>query len=288
MADRRRAVAENVPGDFFVDETCIDCDACRQLAPEVFADAGSYSFVHAQPQTPGAERKALRALLACPTGSIGTLDPRRTREVKADFPMPLEGSVYYCGFNSPKSFGGNSYFVERPGGNWLIDSPKFLPHLVDRFAQLGGIAHIFLTHRDDVAEAEKYAARFFSSRIIHRKELASQPDAEMVIEGFEPVELAPGFLAIPTPGHTRGHMCLLVENQYLFTGDHLWWSRTHQSLNAGRDVCWYSWDEQTRSMAALGQFTFEWVLPGHGERAYFPRGEMRRQVARLVEAVNGR
>ena len=53
MADRRRAVAENVPGDFFVDETCIDCDACRQLAPEVFADAGSYSFVHAQPQTCG-------------------------------------------------------------------------------------------------------------------------------------------------------------------------------------------------------------------------------------------
>jgi glyoxylase-like metal-dependent hydrolase (beta-lactamase superfamily II)/ferredoxin len=288
MADRRRAVAENVAGDFFVDETCIDCDACRQLAPEVFADAGSYSFVHAQPQTAEAERGALRALLACPTGSIGTLHPGRTREIRADFPMPLEGGVYYCGFNSPKSFGGNSYFVERPGGNWLIDSPKFLPHLVDRFERMGGIAHIFLTHRDDVAEAEKYAARFFSRRIIHKKELASQPDAEMVIEGFEPVELSPGFLAIPTPGHTRGHMCLLVENRYLFTGDHLWWSRTHQSLNAGRDVCWYSWDEQTRSMAALGQFTFEWVLPGHGERVKLPPDEMRREIQELAGRMKGR
>ncbi len=288
MADRRRAVAENVPGDFFVDETCIDCDACRQLAPEVFADAGSYSFVHAQPRTAEAARKALRALLACPTGSIGTLDPSRTREVKADFPMPLEGGIYYCGFNSPKSFGGNSYFVERAGGNWLIDSPKFLPHLVDRFERMGGIAHIFLTHRDDVAEAEKYAARFSSRRIIHRKELASQSGAEMVLDGFEPVELTPGFLAIPTPGHTRGHMCLLVENRYLFTGDHLWWSRTHKSLNAGRDVCWYSWDEQTRSMAALAEFTFEWVLPGHGERVKLSPDEMRREIQELSRRMKNR
>ena len=287
MADRRRAVAENTPGDFFVDETCIDCDACRQLAPEVFADAGSYSFVQAQPHTPGAERKALCALLACPTGSIGTLDPGRTREVRADFPMPLEGGVYYCGFNSLKSFGGNSYFVERPGGNWLIDSPKFLPHLVDRFERMGGIAHIFLTHRDDVAEAEKYAARFSSRRIIHRKELASQSGAEMVLDGFEPVELAPGFLAIPTPGHTRGHMCLLVENRYLFTGDHLWWSRTHKSLNAGRDVCWYSWKQQTSSMEKLLPYSFSWVLPGHGRMHGAKAEDMHRHLAACVAWMKG-
>jgi glyoxylase-like metal-dependent hydrolase (beta-lactamase superfamily II)/ferredoxin len=282
MADRRRSVAENVPGDFFVDETCIDCDTCRQLAPEVFADAGQYSFVHSQPDGPDAARRASRALLACPTGSIGTLDPGRAREAKADFPMLLEGSVYYCGFNSPKSFGGNSYLVVHPGGNWLIDSPKYLPHLVDRFADLGGISHIFLTHRDDVAEAEKYAARFASRRIIHRKELSAQPSAELVINGMKPVELAPGLVAIPTPGHTRGHTCLLVENRYLFTGDHLWWSRTLRSLTAGRDVCWYSWEEQTRSMAALTRYTFEWVLPGHGERVKMPVGEMQRQLVDLA------
>src|SRR6516165_10173397 len=150
MADRRSAVAENIPGDFFVDETCIDCNACCQLAPEVFADAGTYSYVYAQPLIGRAERSAVRALLACPTGSIGTLHPDRTRAVKMDFPMHLEGGVYYCGFHSPKSFGASSYLVERPGGNWLIDSPKFLPHLITRFEQMGGITHIFLTHCDDV------------------------------------------------------------------------------------------------------------------------------------------
>lgn len=285
MADRRRSVAENVPGDFFVDETCIDCDTCRQLAPEVFADAGVYSFVHAQPQSPEAARRASRALLACPTGSIGTLDPTSAREAKADFPMPLEGSVYYCGFNSPKSFGGNSYFVARPEGNWLVDSPKYLPHLVDQFQKLGGIAHIFLTHRDDVAEAEKYAARFASRRIIHRKELSAQPAAELVIDGVAPVQLASGFVAIPTPGHTRGHMCLLVENRYLFSGDHLWWSRKLGSLNAGRDVCWYSWEDQTHSMAALTKFEFEWVLPGHGERVKLSAEAVQAQIRELVERM---
>jgi len=287
MADRRRVVAENVSGDFFVDETCIDCDTCRQLAPEVFAGAGNYSFVHAQPDNPEAARKALRALLACPTGSIGTLHPDRVREVRADFPMHLEAGVYYCGFNSPKSFGGNSYFVERPEGNWLIDSPKFLPHLVRRFEEMGGIAHIFLTHRDDVAEAEKYAAHFLSRRIIHRKELAAQPLAEKILDGFEPVQLAPGFLAIPGPGHTRGHMCLLVENRFLFSGDHLWWSRAYQSLNAGRDVCWYSWDEQTRSVAALAPYSFEWLLPGHGERVKQPPEVMQHQIFDLVARMRG-
>jgi len=285
MADRRRSVAENIPGDFFVDETCIDCDTCRQLAPEVFADAGDYSFVRAQPQNAEAERSAFRALLACPTGSIGTLHPACAREAKADFPMPLEGGVYYCGFNSPKSFGGNSYFVVRPEGNWLIDSPKFLPHLVDRFEKLGGVAHIFLTHRDDVADAEKYAARFASRRIIHRRELSAQPSAELVMDAFDPVELAPGFLAIPTPGHTSGHMCLLLEDCHLFTGDHLWWSRMLRSLSAGRDVCWYSWEEQRRSMAALARFAFEWVLPGHGERVKLPRDEIRKQLSALTDRM---
>jgi hypothetical protein len=53
--------------------------------------------------------------------------------------------------------------------------PKYLPQLVEQFERRGGIAHIFLTHRDDVAEAEKYAARFSSRRIIHRLELALSP-----------------------------------------------------------------------------------------------------------------
>jgi hypothetical protein len=95
---------------------------------------------------------ALRALLACPTGSIGCLGDDDVKAVAEDFPLPIEGPVFYCGYNSPKSYGGNSYLVRHPGGNWLIDSPKFVAPLVRRLESLGGVAHIFLTHRDDVAD----------------------------------------------------------------------------------------------------------------------------------------
>lgn len=285
MANPRKRVPENAPGDFFVDSTCIDCDTCRQIAPQVFGEAPGTSFVKAQP-TAGAERRvALRALLACPTGSIGCLGDDDVKPVMEDFPLVVEGPVYYCGYNSPKSYGGNSYLVRHPAGNWLIDAPKFVAPLVRRLEALDGVAHIFLTHRDDVADADRYAAHFHARRIIHRDELSSQPGAEVVLDGDGPWELAPGFLAIPTPGHTKGHCVLLVEDRFLFTGDHLDWDRDQRRLAASEDYCWYSWSEQADSMARLAYYRFEWVLPGHGQRVHLPGDEMRAEVVRLAGAM---
>jgi glyoxylase-like metal-dependent hydrolase (beta-lactamase superfamily II)/ferredoxin len=285
MANPDKRWPENVPGEFFVDTTCIDCDACRQLAPEIFQDAGEHSFVYVQPQTEEQWRKALRALLACPTGSIGTLHSNHAKSAMADFPLHLEERVYYTGFNSPKSYGGNSYLVQHADGNWLIDSPKFLPHLIQRFEELGGIRYIFLTHRDDVAEAHKYAKQFGSQRIIHRAELSAQPHAELVLDGTEPVELSSEFVIIPTPGHTRGHCVLLYKRRFLFTGDHLWWSRVQGRLSASKEYCWYSWSEQAQSMTKLQHFTFEWVLPGHGERIKLAPKVMRKELVALIERM---
>jgi ferredoxin len=83
MANPNKRVRENVAGDFFVDATCIDCDACRQIAPSVFGEARDTSFVKSQPRSSADRRQALRALLACPTGSIGCLgddDPKTAME----------------------------------------------------------------------------------------------------------------------------------------------------------------------------------------------------------------
>jgi len=286
MANIKKRLPQNVEGEFFVDSTCIDCDACRQLAPTTFAASGEYSVVCAQPQTEAEKRKALRALLACPTGSIGTLHRNNSKEVIGDFPLPIEDPVCYSGFNSPKSYGGNSYFVQHPEGNWLIDSPRYLSHLVRRFGELGGIAYIFLTHQDDVADASKYAETFGSRRIIHRAELSAQPGAEIVIDGNEPTELFPGFLVVPTPGHTRGHCVLLHHHRFLFAGDHLWWSRINQRLEASEEFCWHSWTEQTRSMVRLRDLSFEWVLPGHGQQVNLPQTVMQRELARLVDRMS--
>jgi len=282
MANLKKSVPENVPGAFFVDATCIDCDTCRQLAPGVFGEAADHAYVHHQPDTPEERRRALQALVCCPTGSIGSQGDDRPQLVLDDFPQVLEDPVYYCGFNSPRSYGGNSYFVRHPEGNWLIDSPKFLPRLVRRLEALGGIAHIFLTHRDDVADAHRYAEHFGSKRYIHRAELPAQPGAEVVLEGEEPIPLAADFLAIPTPGHTEGHCVLLFRQRFLFTGDHLAWDRHEKQLTAFRAYCWYSWPRQTESMRELAGFSFEWVLPGHGQRVHLPQAEMGHQMQDLV------
>lgn len=286
MANPSKRVPENVPGDFFVDSTCIDCDACRQIAPSAFGEAPATSFVKAQPVNESERRMALQAVLSCPTGSIGCLGNDDVKVVTGDFPLEVEAPVFYCGYNSPKSYGGNSYFIQHPDGNWLIDSPKFVAPLLKQLEALGGVKHIFLTHRDDVADADRYAKHFQARRIIHRDELASQPEAEQVLDGAGPWELAPDFLAISTPGHTKGHCVLLFKERFLFTGDHLDWGRDEKRLAASEDYCWYSWPQQTESMRNLAEYEFEWVLPGHGQKVHLPAAKMHEEMLRLTNAMN--
>jgi glyoxylase-like metal-dependent hydrolase (beta-lactamase superfamily II)/ferredoxin len=274
-----------VPGSFYVNSACIDCDTCRQLAPEVFSEVKGYSAVTKQPEHPEEKRQAYRALLACPTAAIVSDDKEGLSAALKDFPLLMEDNVYYCGFTSPKSFGGSSYLIVRPEGNWLIDSPRYIPALVQKFEAMGGIRTIFLTHRDDVADARLYAERFKAQRIIHIDERSAQPDAEHFIQGTDPVDWSSEFRILVVPGHTRGHIVLLYKQRYLFTGDHLAWDRDRQELVAFDDYCWYSWTEQGKSMERLAAETFEWVLPGHGDRVRLPPDEMKRAMSRLVDAM---
>jgi glyoxylase-like metal-dependent hydrolase (beta-lactamase superfamily II)/ferredoxin len=265
MASLSERYPDNAPGDFYVDRTCIDCDACRRIAPAVFAGAEDHSFVARQPGAEAERRRALMALVACPTGSIGTVSRQDARVGLDAFPEPIAENVSFCGFTSKDSFGAWSYFVERPRGNLLVDSPKAVNRLLHAFEERGGVSTMFLTHRDDVADHEAFAKRFGCERVLHERDVTRSTRAiERPLMGDEPVRLDEELLAIPTPGHTRGHAVLLYRDRFLFTGDHLAWSARRGGLIAFRDACWYSWEEQTRSMERLLDFNFEWVLPGHG------------------------
>lgn len=267
---------ENAPGDFFVDSSCIDCDLCRQIAPGVFASAGDQSVVLRQPQGAAEEYDTLKALVTCPTASIGTQSRRVVREAVAAYPERIAENVYFCGFASASSYGASSYLVVRPQGNVLVDSPRFSNPLAERIAALGGIQNIFLTHRDDVADQRLWSERFEAKRIMHRDDAGRlRSEVEMLLSGTEPAQIDPDLLAIPTPIHTRGHAVLLYRHTYLFTGDHLWYSERYHGLHASRSVCWYSWEKQTESMEQLLPYRFEWVLPGHGRRYHAPANEMR-------------
>lgn len=198
------------------------------------------------------------------------------------YPRLIDDGVYFCGFASEKSYGARSYLIVHPDGNWMTDAPRWVPELADRIAQLGGLKWIFLTHRDDVADADLYAQRFLAKRIIHEADRDAAPDAEVILRGFEPSSPAPGFTIIPVPGHTRGHCVLLYKDKFLFTGDHLEGDPKTGTLGAFRDFCWYDWDEQTRSMEKLRGRRFEWVLPGHGGSLHLPPDRMSAELSALV------
>ena len=288
MAQPARRRSENVPGDFYVDSTCIDCDTCRWMAPLSFGRVEGLSAVLKQPRDPVARLLAARALVACPTASIGISEPRTreiVREAARSFPVPIDGPVSHCGFHAEASFGATSYFIRRPHGNVLVDSPRFSEPLAQRIAEAGGLRWMVLTHRDDVADHERWARRFGCERVLHASDSQGLEAIERRPEGRDPVELAPDLLFVPVPGHTRGSCVLLFAGRYLFTGDHLAWSVSLGHLYAFRSACWYSWEELTASMRRLRELSFTWVLPGHGRRFHAPRDRMRIELERCITWV---
>ncbi|WP_208345902.1 MBL fold metallo-hydrolase [Aetokthonos hydrillicola] len=286
MARSNLSRRENVSGDFYVDTSCIDCDTCRWMAPQVFIEAGEQSAVYHQPVNDTERLLALQALLACPTSSIGTIEtPKDIKAAQQTFPILIEENVYDCGYHSEKSYGATSYFIKLPEGNILVDSPRFAPPLVKQFENMGGIRYMYLTHRDDVADHRKFAEHFNCSRILHRDDITSgTQDVEIQLTGTESFELSPDLLIIPVPGHSKGHTVLLYKNRFLFTGDHLAWSDELNQLIAFRDYCWYYYPEQITSMRKLANFSFTWVLPGHGRRYHADTYEiMTQQMNKCIQ-----
>jgi len=284
VASLAARLPDNAPGDFYVDRTCIDCDTCRRIAPEVFDHGDGHSYVRRQPDGEPQRLRALMALVACPTASIGTVRRTNASEAAAAFPETVDENVSFCGFTAESSFGAWSYLVRRPAGNVIVDSPRAAAPLMKRIEQMGGARLMFLTHRDDVAEHATFRRRFGCARVLHADDVtAATRDVERRLEGPDPVRLDDDLLAIPVPGHTRGHSVLLYRDRFLFTGDHLAWSEKRRRLVAFRDACWYSWTEQTRSMERLLDHSFEWVLPGHGGRWHAPSAAaMRQELERCI------
>jgi len=276
----------NVEGAWFVDERCIDCGTCRDLAPATFSDLGPQSVVACQPAGATAEEGAWLAAQACPTQSIGTLD-RRPRPGRL-YPRLLLEATYDLGYTSTDSFGASAYLVTRPEGGLLVDSPRFMPALARAVEELGGIAHVLLTHRDDVADAQRWAQHFDARVWVHEHDHAAAPFATDLVHGLDPVTVLPDVVCVPVPGHTRGSVIWVV-GEVAFTGDSLAWSHERQDLTAFRDACWFSWPTQ---LASLERFAAgcqpSWILPGHGARCHLEPTDLHGRLLSLVARERSR
>jgi ferredoxin len=73
MADKSTKYADNVPGKYYVDETCIFCNLCESLAPDNFkaVDDGTHDVCYKQPGSEDEEAACQEALAGCPVNAIG-------------------------------------------------------------------------------------------------------------------------------------------------------------------------------------------------------------------------
>ena len=73
MPDFDAKYPDNASGKYYVDDTCIDCDACRAAAPDNFArnEDGGYSYVSKQPENGEEEEMCIEAIEGCPVEAIG-------------------------------------------------------------------------------------------------------------------------------------------------------------------------------------------------------------------------
>jgi len=73
MADPTAKHPENVPGKYYVDDQCIDCDVCRETAPNNYMrqEDNGYSYVYKQPENEEEEAQSKEAMESCPVEAIG-------------------------------------------------------------------------------------------------------------------------------------------------------------------------------------------------------------------------
>jgi glyoxylase-like metal-dependent hydrolase (beta-lactamase superfamily II) len=273
-----------------VDDRCLNCDIARHTAPGLigYKPGGQYgglSTVLRQPRTEEEVRQMYLAAHACPTRSVHP--PADDWAEDSDpYPAALDEDqvVYLCGHASPQTYGATSYLLRRPDKTaMMIDTPRWRPALARRYEEkLGTVTDVLITHLDHVAHARKYADAFKARLWIHEGDLHSLPDADRIIRGQDPVEIGPGVIAHPFPGHTAGSTLFIADEKYCFTGDAFFWSNSQQDIEVADSVVYDSITTLAHSIArAAEELTFEWVLPGHGDLKHIPADEMRQRMRAL-------
>ena len=73
MADATKKWPQNIPGLFYVDQDCIDCNLCSEIAPDNFKveEEEGHDFVFKQPSGDAELQLCLEAKDSCPVESIG-------------------------------------------------------------------------------------------------------------------------------------------------------------------------------------------------------------------------
>mmetsp|Transcript_39596 Transcript_39596/g.112932 ORF Transcript_39596/g.112932 Transcript_39596/m.112932 type:complete len:391 (-) Transcript_39596:1488-2660(-) len=268
-------------------DLCCGLGCCRNACPSVFGEAALFrAYVKKQPSTREEFIQTRRAVKSCPPKAIHwTKLPaglmKETSEWEG-FPELIDsgdGYEFYCLGAVTHTLGTESYLIVREGrGNVMVEPASHTKQVVDFVMQRGGVKYLVLTHRDHTKGHSFWRMQTGCKRVLHSDEMCylsvgpfeSTYGLEHWVRGKGPVSSLPDgdpdVKLIHTPGHTKGHLCVLYKDRLLMTGDHLCYSHRVKSLMCIRAVCWDNWRTQLESVKMLKQFSFLWVLPSHGQR----------------------
>lgn len=109
-----------------------------------------------------------------------------------------------------------------------------------------------------VTHGRKYADAFGARLWIHEGDLRSRPDADSVIRSQDPIEIGPGVMAHPFPGHTKCSTLFIADKKFCFSGDAVFSSRSEQDLEVPDSVVYDSIKTLAESVArGAEELTFE-------------------------------
>lgn len=163
---------------------------------------------------------------------------------------------------NPDSFGGISYLIVSATGNFMVDVPEYREENLGVIEDKGVPGFIFLTHRDDVADAVMFREKLGSKLIIHETEKYAVGNPDITFGDFLRMGDA---MIIHTPGHSPGSSSLYYPaKKALFTGDHI---TADRGKPVTEDFSWtYDYGLQLLSARKLLDYDFDCILAGHGGR----------------------
>ncbi len=163
---------------------------------------------------------------------------------------------------NPDSFGGILYLIRCDGHSFMVDVPEYLEQNLRFIEEMGVPGFIFLTHRDDVADAEMFREKFGTKLIIHQSEEYAVRNPDVTFK--DSLQIG-GATIIHTPGHSPGSSSLYYpKSLVMFTGDQITADRGKPVVE---NFSWtYDYQLQLDSARKLLDYEFENILSGHGGR----------------------